>query len=327
MSAAAPLDIGAWSEGAAQYFNGWIDEVRISKGIARWTSDFTLPTAAYTNSLVSDIAENILYTFVIPNTRITRGRIDASTFTVDSLKFLSTVDEALKTLSDLDGEVEYGVDEDLVFFWRTESLTITHKFFVGNNVSMLERRVNWDEMVNKIYLVGGDVAGTKYKRTAQNTDSQTNYYLAEQILSNSAIVSDTVADQYMGAILSEKAQPALNIRAKIENTDVRIEDAIPMGLVSFYDATYDRDSLGDWVGDIVGEAADGGSDIVIGLTADGGDDIIIGGQFSAQIDRISYELSDTADRFNIEIQLGDTVLETAARIKKLELAMSSVNQY
>lgn len=28
-------------------FNGWFDEIRVSKGIARWTSDFTPPTVAY----------------------------------------------------------------------------------------------------------------------------------------------------------------------------------------------------------------------------------------------------------------------------------------
>jgi hypothetical protein len=32
-----------------QYFNGWLDEVRISKGIARWTSDFTPPEEAYSS--------------------------------------------------------------------------------------------------------------------------------------------------------------------------------------------------------------------------------------------------------------------------------------
>lgn len=29
------------------YWNGWIDEVRVSKGIARWTANFTPPTMAY----------------------------------------------------------------------------------------------------------------------------------------------------------------------------------------------------------------------------------------------------------------------------------------
>jgi hypothetical protein len=29
------------------YFDGWLDEIRISKGIARWTANFTPPTSAY----------------------------------------------------------------------------------------------------------------------------------------------------------------------------------------------------------------------------------------------------------------------------------------
>jgi len=33
---------------ATYYLDGWIDEVRISKGIARWTADFTPPTSEYT---------------------------------------------------------------------------------------------------------------------------------------------------------------------------------------------------------------------------------------------------------------------------------------
>jgi hypothetical protein len=39
------FEIGA--QNGSNYFNGWIDEVRISKGIARWTSNFTPPTQPY----------------------------------------------------------------------------------------------------------------------------------------------------------------------------------------------------------------------------------------------------------------------------------------
>jgi YD repeat-containing protein len=44
----AQLHIG-WSNDAAYpyYFNGWLDEYRISKGIARWTSNFMPPTDQY----------------------------------------------------------------------------------------------------------------------------------------------------------------------------------------------------------------------------------------------------------------------------------------
>lgn len=42
--AATVLTIGANS---TLYYNGWIDELRISKGIARWTANFTPPSAPY----------------------------------------------------------------------------------------------------------------------------------------------------------------------------------------------------------------------------------------------------------------------------------------
>ena len=32
---------------SSSFFNGWIDEIRITKGLARWSTDFTPPSAAY----------------------------------------------------------------------------------------------------------------------------------------------------------------------------------------------------------------------------------------------------------------------------------------
>lgn len=42
------LRIGADSDGFG--VNGWMDEIRVSKGVARWTADFTPPTIAYDSS-------------------------------------------------------------------------------------------------------------------------------------------------------------------------------------------------------------------------------------------------------------------------------------
>lgn len=40
---------GVWgTDGVTWPFNGWMDEIRVSKGIARWTANFTPPTAPYT---------------------------------------------------------------------------------------------------------------------------------------------------------------------------------------------------------------------------------------------------------------------------------------
>lgn len=41
------LAIGRCGEYNGSYFNGWVDEFRVSKGIARWTSDFPLHDSAY----------------------------------------------------------------------------------------------------------------------------------------------------------------------------------------------------------------------------------------------------------------------------------------
>jgi len=44
---ATALYVGSWGSAGGYYFYGWMDEVRVSKGIARWTEDFTPPTEAY----------------------------------------------------------------------------------------------------------------------------------------------------------------------------------------------------------------------------------------------------------------------------------------
>ena len=43
------LKVGKYIDAQLQYFVGYLDELRISKGIARWTSDFSVPTSAYRN--------------------------------------------------------------------------------------------------------------------------------------------------------------------------------------------------------------------------------------------------------------------------------------
>lgn len=44
---------------ASYYLNGWMDEIRVSKGIARWTSNFTPPTEAYSSGESGSIDETI----------------------------------------------------------------------------------------------------------------------------------------------------------------------------------------------------------------------------------------------------------------------------
>lgn len=274
----------------------------------------------YISTVISDIVDDIVDTFIVANSDITKGTIDAAVFTPDTLSFKTKVTEALKTLAELEGEIEYGVDENLVFFWRAQSSTLTHKFFVGAEVSKFERRFDWSKLLNKIYFEGGEVDDSPYNKTAEVVDSQTLYFLAEGIIANSSITTQTVADQYLSARLKEGSSPKLILRASIPNTDLRVEDTVPLGELAIYDKDYDESLY------IIGETADGGDDITVGLTADGGSNATVGAVYQGQIDRIAYKASDTDERVNMEITLGGSIMETSAKIKQIELLLSQIRQ-
>ena len=235
----------------------------------------------YTSDLISEIVDDIADNFIAANTPITKGTIDASSFTADSMEFKTKVTSALQTLAELNGAIEYGVDEDLVFFWRDDSTTLNNKFFVGANVEILERRTNYNSLINKIYLEGGDVAGTIYTRSGEDTDSQSNFFLAETVIVNSAIVTNGVADRYISQVLGERSSPEIRLRCRVKNTNIRMEDTIPLGLVAIEDADSDATRA------VWGTTTNGGSNFIWGIAENGGAGGIWGGVFSGQIDKIS----------------------------------------
>ena len=47
---AAIFKVGMETTAGAHYLNGWLDEFRLSKGVARWTGNFTPPTGPYGGS-------------------------------------------------------------------------------------------------------------------------------------------------------------------------------------------------------------------------------------------------------------------------------------
>lgn len=50
ITSTAILALGRLGSINADYLNGWLDDVRITKGVARYTANFTVPSAAFPNS-------------------------------------------------------------------------------------------------------------------------------------------------------------------------------------------------------------------------------------------------------------------------------------
>lgn len=356
---------------------GWMDEIRISKGVARWTSGFSprehpyrssrlvyrgfvssispalsksqditvnikgyfdlLKTIIvqdtgvekeYASDYVYEIVNDIVTNFIEANSSITApASVYEDAFTVDAIAFKTSVAAALDTLANLLGDVEYGVDENLGFYWQQESDTVNHKFFVGIDIEKLNRTKDYSDLVNKIYFEGAkdDITGV-YKKTATSSGSISAYYLAEAILTNSAISTDTVADAYLTVLLQQKSSPKYKLSFDVPNTAKRLEDNIPMGKVSIYDDDYDR---GPATKTVWGTTANGGSNKVWGTVANGGDGALWGGgggAFQQQVEYVQYELSDTDGRFNLKIYTGGSLDKFAAKVKQLELLTADLRQ-
>ncbi len=92
---ASALYVGSWGASGGYYLYGWVDEVRISKGIARWTEGFTPPTEAYSldaDEITDSLASHIEFGGDTTDTEVDSSVVlllhgegnDASTTIVDS---------------------------------------------------------------------------------------------------------------------------------------------------------------------------------------------------------------------------------------------------
>jgi len=103
---AGTLRLGMFN--SSNYFNGWIDEVRITKGKAVWTTDFTPPTSEYSTSNVKAI------------TAITQA--NPGVITSSSHGF--TGGEEI-SLSDIGGMIELDDDYYLVVYIDADTFSLT----------------------------------------------------------------------------------------------------------------------------------------------------------------------------------------------------------
>ncbi len=137
----------------------------------------------YLNMECSAIARDIIDNYVVLGSKVKRTAalafVQDTGAVVQEMSFNGTVWEALKTLADIGGNAEYGVDANREIYFLPRIQAVSNTYILGNNVKLFEAARSSDDIVNWVYLQSGD--GTIYKLT--NTPYQSGYQKERVVLS------------------------------------------------------------------------------------------------------------------------------------------------
>lgn len=213
---------------------GVYDTIRLSTMGYKLYLDRITIDRTYTATEISLIVKNILDTDVVPNSRITYvgADLDATSFTPDSVTFLSTAAEAIDLLAKLGSMMEYGVDKDGKFFFRTPSTTVGFRFPFEKDVTDAREMLDYEKIVNRAIVRG---AGST-KQTRNDAASQAKYGIRAAILHNTAATTNAMANQYGDAILADQAEADLRSTITLAANRAMIESVRPVKRVTMLKA-------------------------------------------------------------------------------------------
>ena len=185
----------------------------------------------YASQEISTIVKDILDNDIVPNTDITYSAsdIEATSFTPDSIKFNNSAVDAFRTLADITGTREWGVDRNRKFFFKARGATVNYKYPMGNKVTVFEGDNSSKDIVNRVIVQGGDVAGTPYTATYDSVQSQAKWKRRDKTYQNSAITTSAVAQQFANSIFAEFSEVIRRARIEILE-EALIENTTPIGL-------------------------------------------------------------------------------------------------
>lgn len=187
----------------------------------------------YTSTETSLVVADVLNQDIVPNTNITylsSTGIDATSFTPNSLEFNTNAMNVFQTLAETVGTREWGVDENRRFYFKTRSSSVGFQIPIGATVDGLNYDVSSKEIVNRVIVVGGDVSGSPFTRIVSDSTSQLKWKRRDEVIQNSAIVTNAVADQFGAAKLAEFANVVRRVRFGVISNLIW-EDSTPIDLI------------------------------------------------------------------------------------------------
>ena len=307
-SLAEDYSIRAYLEGTLWY-SGFID--RVAPNVTGKDETISVSCLGYVNQLkriivkaktyegdLSDITESILDTYIVPNTSITSTSpdYDDSGFAADSIYFNESSYNAISTLADIAGKMEWGVRADKSFFFKKRDEAITRYYHIKENFSSFQPIRDFNPMITRIFLEGG--GGYSDVFTVTNRIS-----LREEIVSNSSIVTQSVAQQYARMYLKEKGAIRKSYIGVIPNYNTRLEATLPLGLAAVNLKIGINNKY-----DVATNLYDSG------LKYDGGTE-------SFQIEKIRYDLKD--EKLDVTLNFGPVPPGISDELKRLEFLIQN----
>ena len=187
----------------------------------------------YSSTETSIVVADILNTDITPNTNVlfaSSTGLDVTSYTPDSLEFNTEAKNALQTCSEIVGTREWGVDTTRNFYFKTRSTTVGYSFPIGSKVENIGYDVSSKDLVNRVVVIGGDVSGSPFTRVVDDAKSQLKWKRRDEVIQNSSIVTNAVADQFGNAKIAEFGTASRRVRLSYIG-DTIWEDTIPIPLI------------------------------------------------------------------------------------------------
>ena len=185
--------------------------------------------ASYTSTEISVIVKSLLDNYILPNTNITydAGDITATSFTPDSIIFNGNAQDAIRTLADVTGTREWGVDRNRKLFFKSRSSTVGFYYPLSGKIINFSGDDSSKDIVNRVVFIGG--GDPPFTATYNDTISQLKWKRRDRVIQNSAVTTSAVATQFADSIFDEFSE--IVRKANIDLLEERqIESTIPIPL-------------------------------------------------------------------------------------------------
>jgi hypothetical protein len=255
----------------------------------------------YVSTEASLIVKDILDQDIVPNTPITYNVSDivATTFTPSELEFNTNAQSAFRTISDLVGLREWGVDRNRKFFFKQRSEARNYIYYLsGGDIYDLAVDITTDDILNRIVVIGGDVDGEIFSAVYNEPSSQLKWGRRDLAIKNSAIVTTDVAQQFADSYFAEFSDVSFRAKGSLL-ADGIFEETVPLGLFCLVPDTvkYGEKPYGTF---------------------------LYSGVLSFQINKINYKV-DSSSNLSASLELGRLRPNIAETISQLEYEIEQIN--